>query len=130
MRLGSLAATAIAPIDWVGWLSKMGCQVRPASSVFHTPPLTAPTQKTFGCEGTPTTARVRPPRSGPIMRHSRSAYTAPGAGAADAAGAAALPAARARQMTVSMASGHGLMCARAANSRSAILFVGFLFDQS
>src|SRR5260370_26407158 len=31
----------------------------------------------LGCDGTPATARVRPPRAGPIMRQARSAY-APG----------------------------------------------------
>jgi len=40
--LGSEGATAIAPIDWVGCPSNIGCQVRPPSAVFHTPPFTAP----------------------------------------------------------------------------------------
>ena len=36
----SLGATAIAPIDCVGWSSKIGFQVRPASSLFQMPPST------------------------------------------------------------------------------------------
>jgi hypothetical protein len=36
-------ATAMAPIEPVGCSSKMGDQVRPKSSVRHTPPSTAPT---------------------------------------------------------------------------------------
>jgi hypothetical protein len=43
MTRGSLGAIAMAPIDPVGWLSKMAVQVRPASVVFQTPPFTAPT---------------------------------------------------------------------------------------
>jgi hypothetical protein len=40
---GSEGATAIAPIDDTGWLSKMGFQCAPASVVFQSPPLAAPT---------------------------------------------------------------------------------------
>ncbi len=32
---------AMAPIDPVGWSSKIGFQTRPASVVFQTPPFTA-----------------------------------------------------------------------------------------
>ena len=42
MTLGSDGATAIAPIEPVGWSSKIGIQVRPSSVVFQTPPLTTP----------------------------------------------------------------------------------------
>ena len=35
-------ATATQPIDPVGWSSKIGFQVRPASVVFQTPPFTMP----------------------------------------------------------------------------------------
>jgi len=35
-------ATAIAPIEAMGCESKIGVQVRPAFSLFHTPPPTAP----------------------------------------------------------------------------------------
>ena len=38
--LGSDGATTTEPIDPVGWSSKIGFQVRPASVVFHTPPFT------------------------------------------------------------------------------------------
>ena len=40
VRIGG--ATATQPIDPVGWSSKIGFQVRPASVVFQTPPLTMP----------------------------------------------------------------------------------------
>ena len=39
---GSEGATASAPIDAIGWPSKIGSQVRPAFSLSHTPPPTAP----------------------------------------------------------------------------------------
>ena len=41
-------ATAIAPMDCVGCESKIGTQVRPSSSDFHTPPFTAPARKVCG----------------------------------------------------------------------------------
>src|SRR5580698_8585113 len=72
MILGSLGATAMAPMDWVGAASNKGFQVRPLSVVFHTPPLTAPIRKVSGWPGIPVTARVRPPRNGPTKRHCRS----------------------------------------------------------
>ena len=40
--VGSEGATATQPIEPVGWSSKIGFQVRPASVVFQTPPLTMP----------------------------------------------------------------------------------------
>jgi hypothetical protein len=40
--LGSEAATASAPMVPIGWASKIGAQVRPASRVSHTPPFTEP----------------------------------------------------------------------------------------
>ena len=48
MTSGRDGATAIAPTDPVGWSSKIGFHVRPASVVFQTPPLVTPTKKTFG----------------------------------------------------------------------------------
>ena len=42
MMSGLLGATASAPMEPVGWPSKMGYQVRPASVVFQTPPLLTP----------------------------------------------------------------------------------------
>ena len=41
-RDADTGAIASAPIDPTGSLSKIGCQVRPASPVVHTPPSTAP----------------------------------------------------------------------------------------
>jgi hypothetical protein len=41
-RAASDGATAIAPIELMGWLSKIGRQFAPPSVVFHTPPATAP----------------------------------------------------------------------------------------
>jgi hypothetical protein len=40
MMFGSDKATAIAPTEPEGWSSKMGVQVFPKSSDFHTPPFT------------------------------------------------------------------------------------------
>jgi hypothetical protein len=42
MMFGSEGATAIAPTEAIGWPSKIGFHVRPASFVFQTPPATAP----------------------------------------------------------------------------------------
>jgi hypothetical protein len=42
MILGSDGATAIAPIEPVGWLSNSGTQVEPKSVERHTPPLSKP----------------------------------------------------------------------------------------
>src|SRR5579871_5424276 len=72
MMFGAEGDTAIAPIDCVGCESKIGFHVRPSSSVFHTPPLTAPARKVWGWPGTPVMARVRPPRKGPTSRHCKS----------------------------------------------------------
>src|SRR5438552_1220753 len=72
MMLGLEGATAMAPIDWVGCESNIGTHVRPSSSDFQTPPFTAPAKKVCGWPGTPATARVRPPRRGPSIRHGRS----------------------------------------------------------
>jgi hypothetical protein len=40
--LGSLAATASAPIDWTSWSSNIASQCAPSSTVFQTPPDAAP----------------------------------------------------------------------------------------
>src|SRR6478735_12587156 len=61
---GAEGATAIAPIDATGCESKTGFHTRPASTVFHTPPFTAPTQNPLGRPATPLTAATRPPRKG------------------------------------------------------------------
>jgi hypothetical protein len=42
MTLGFEGATEIAPMDEMGWLSKIGPQVMPQLVVFHTPPPTPP----------------------------------------------------------------------------------------
>ena len=41
-HFGSEGATARAPMEPTGTVSKIGCQVRPVSLVSHTPPSTAP----------------------------------------------------------------------------------------
>src|SRR5690348_4720436 len=66
--LGSDGATATAPIDPVDSASNTGIHVRPASSVFQTPPLLTPMKNVLGCPGTPVAPTVRPPRKGPIER--------------------------------------------------------------
>src|SRR5215469_15519286 len=68
MVFGSDGATATAPIDPVDSASNTGIHVRPASSVFHTPPLFTPMKNVLGCPGTPVAPTVRPPRKGPIER--------------------------------------------------------------
>src|ERR1700730_8958372 len=67
-------ATPMAPIDAIGWPSKIGDQVRPALNDFPTPPPTDPKQKVFGCPGPPLTALTRPPRNGPIIRQRSPEY--------------------------------------------------------
>src|SRR5690349_14946273 len=62
--LGLDGAIARAPIDELSWLSNMGAQVSPASSVLKIPPLAAPTYDTMRLPGTPATAMLRLP-SGP-----------------------------------------------------------------
>src|SRR3954467_1965162 len=66
---GLEGATAIAPIEPTFTSSKIGCHVRPASSVRQTPPLTAPKKKRRESLGSPVTASTRPPRNGPTERH-------------------------------------------------------------
>src|SRR6266404_4293717 len=69
MVLRSEGATAIAPMDDMSCLSKSGVQFAPPSSVFQTPPATAPKYQVSGSPGTPSIASARPPRNGPIWRH-------------------------------------------------------------
>src|SRR5438045_7309336 len=69
MVLWSEGATAIAPIDEISCLSKSGVQFAPPSTVFQTPPATAPKYQVFGSPGTPSMAKARPPRKGPTCRH-------------------------------------------------------------
>src|SRR5689334_13620019 len=69
MVLWSDGATAMAPIDEMSCLSKIGVQFWPASVVFQTPPATAPKYHVSGSPGTPSIASARPPRKGPTCRH-------------------------------------------------------------
>jgi len=48
MMSGLPGATAMEPIEPVGWSSKIGIHVRPKSVVFQTPPLQTPMNRTFG----------------------------------------------------------------------------------
>src|SRR6266404_7949710 len=92
MVLRSEGATAIAPMDDMSCLSKSGVQFAPPSSVFQTPPATAPKYQVFGSPGTPSIARARPPRNGPTCRHcipEKSLGSICGAGVGDAFGAGA-----------------------------------------
>src|SRR5213080_3067118 len=73
-------------------LSKSGVQFAPPSSVFQTPPATAPKYQVFGSPGTPSMARARPPRNGPTCRHcipEKSFGSICGAGVGDALGGGA-----------------------------------------
>src|SRR6266851_1975767 len=67
--LGSDSATAIAPIEETGCLSKSAVQFPPPSVDFHTPPAAPPKKYVFGSPGMPVTASDRPPRNGPTSRH-------------------------------------------------------------
>src|SRR2546421_6071087 len=78
-------------MDEMSCLSKSGVQFAPPSSVFQTPPATAPKYQVFGSPGTPSMARARPPRNGPTWRHcipEKSFGSICGAGAGDGDGAA------------------------------------------
>src|SRR5437868_15054741 len=56
-------------MDEMSCLSKSGVQFAPPSSVFQTPPATAPKYHVVGSPGTPSIASARPPRNGPTWRH-------------------------------------------------------------
>src|SRR5205807_10525350 len=79
-------------MDEMSCLSKSGVQLAPPSSVFQTPPATAPKYQVFGSPGTPSMARARPPRNGPTCRHclpEKSFGSICGAGVGDALGGGA-----------------------------------------
>src|SRR6184192_1941922 len=79
----------MAPIEEMSCLSKSGVQFAPPSSVFQTPPATAPKYQVFGSPGTPSIASARPPRNGPTCRHcipEKSFGSICGAGVGDAPG--------------------------------------------
>src|SRR4029450_4303395 len=66
--------TATAPTDELLIdASVTGTHVSPLSTVFHSPPPTAPKYASFGRPFTPLTAIDRPPRGGPMLRQDRSA---------------------------------------------------------
>ena len=94
--------TAMAPIEPAGWPSKMGFQVRPASSVSQTPPSTAPNQKCRASPGMPATVSTRPPRNGPIRRHCRAWMSEAGTAAKAAEPAASASNAQANTRTRNM----------------------------
>src|SRR5438094_10418598 len=56
-------------MDEISCLSKSGVQFAPPSTVFQTPPATAPKYQVLGSPGTPSIASARPPRNGPTCRH-------------------------------------------------------------
>src|SRR5437667_12892918 len=69
---GFEGASAIAPIDAVGWSLKTASHESPPSIVCHTPPAAGPTQYRLRSPGTPTTAATRPPATdGPRFRNLR-----------------------------------------------------------
>src|SRR6184192_1509111 len=76
-------------MDEMSCLSKSGVQFAPPSSVFQTPPATAPKYQVLGSPGTPSIASARPPRNGPTWRHcipEKSFGSICGAGVGDALG--------------------------------------------
>src|SRR5438067_2726793 len=63
----SLGATATAPIDCTGCLSKIESKVTPLSPVLNKPPVESPTKKTAGLRGSSAMSQTRPPMAaGPI----------------------------------------------------------------
>src|SRR5437773_8233168 len=56
-------------MDEISCLSKSGVQFAPPSTVFQTPPATAPKYQVLGSSRTPSIANARPPRNGPTCRH-------------------------------------------------------------
>src|SRR5207302_907583 len=76
-------------MDEMSCLSKSGVQFAPPSTVFQTPPATAPKYHMFGSPKTPSIASARPPRNGPTCRHRmplKSFGSTCGAGVAGTAG--------------------------------------------
>src|SRR5690349_21915429 len=70
MTSGFDSETATAPTEeLLIWPSVTGSQLSPPSTVFHSPPPTAPKYASRGRPFTPLTAIDRPPRSGPTLRH-------------------------------------------------------------
>src|SRR5438105_13731345 len=63
----SLGATATAPIDCTGCLSKTESKVTPLSPVLNKPPVESPTKNTAGLRGSIAMSETRPPiAAGPI----------------------------------------------------------------
>ena len=61
--------TVTQPMEYEPWPSKMGVQVVPALSVFHTPPEPTPTYQTLGSPGLKATSAMRPDmKAGPMVR--------------------------------------------------------------
>jgi hypothetical protein len=65
--LGAVGANVSEPMDWASMSSKVGRQLAPPSSVFHTPPEAAPTHQVSGSPGMLSAAMARFP-SGPTWR--------------------------------------------------------------
>src|SRR5438132_7484192 len=65
----SLGATATAPIDCTGCLSKTESKVTPLSPVLNKPPVESPTKNTAGFRGSIAMSDTRPPiAAGPMDR--------------------------------------------------------------
>src|SRR5205823_2937498 len=84
--------TATAPTDeLVIWPSVAGAQVCPLSIVFQSPPPAAPKYASLGRPFTPETAIERPPRQGPMLRHSKAFRTTGSTAGSAALGVCARP---------------------------------------
>src|SRR5258705_12460922 len=68
--LGSDGATAIDPMDAVGWSSKTGFHSWPPFVDFQTPPEAVAAKYVRGSPATPATRATRPPMNGPRRRSS------------------------------------------------------------
>src|SRR5262245_46540661 len=71
MMLALEGATAMDPIDAMGWSSKIDFQLWPASVDFQTPPEAVAALKVRWSPGTPTARETRPPAAGPRRRNFR-----------------------------------------------------------
>src|SRR6266545_497623 len=97
MTLGSEGATAIEPVEEIGWSSNTGFQESPPSSDLQTPPEAVAAKKTLELPGTPATRATRPPQAGPRRRYLRD--DSPSGSLSSEGGAAAAAAVSERRRT-------------------------------
>ena len=83
MIFGSLWLTATSPMDPVAYLSKIGVNVVPAFTLFHTPPEAEATSTNRWSVSRLSTSTIRPPAlPGPMLRQTKSVSSPSSPGAA------------------------------------------------